>query len=677
MKYKFMNQFFKPFSIFYILFMISIFIVSDLKSESVFRINNLDISNEISSRESGNWEVTSEKIDPKEYYQKWKEGIETVKDWKPYTIPGNLADTYPTPFPKGFTVFIKKEIVLPKDWKATHISLLIQRIWDRDRTYFNGEKIGGLGRFDSDTVEASYLFRIYDIPNEVLQKGEKNLILIEVQNYLDFKMGILVDNIEIGPSSVIYQDYQNTENLKFSVYTIYLTFSILFFFVFNFQRDKLEYLFFGLFNLLFALYQFTLSQKYTDFNIPYILIWHLPYYLLPFVFVTFSHFLLRYFNFKYSLFHKLLDGIIFILTLYILYYRDISTNIIVWSRLHIIVYILYLFLCLYFIFIRSREKNSDAKLMLISFSLLIPSVLIDFLINLGIVHLPFITSPFFFFLFNSSLAVILTSNIEKMRKNIEDLNLNLENKVLQRTQELHKSLQNIQKLKATEDNLHFIIGVNLKETVNDLRDYAEILLQLEFIDSDVRQNVINGVYANSEELYLTLENLISWTKIQSGDLEAQIVMISLSELFQKSIGNFKDKSIRKELNLKIDIGEVQINSDPKLLSFILRKIFYNALEFTPEKGSITISAFIDGKELIIQCEDNGVGIEKTRIQKLENEIEFDSNDDFITNKSTGLGMKICNRYIKILKGSLKIESELGRGTKITIRLPNSVSEIST
>ena len=194
--------------------------------------------------------------------------------------------------------------------------------------------------------------------------------------------------------------------------------------------------------------------------------------------------------------------------------------------------------------------------MLISFSLLIPSVLIDFLINLGIVQFPFITSPFFFFLFNSSLAVILTSNIEKMRKNIEDLNLNLENKVLQRTQELHKSLQNIQKLKATEDNLHFIIGVNLKETVNDLRDYAEILLQLEFIDSDVRQNVINGVYANSEELYLTLENLISWTKLQSGDLEVQIVMISLSELFQKSIGNFKDKSIRKELNLKIVSHEV-------------------------------------------------------------------------------------------------------------------------
>jgi hypothetical protein len=47
-------------------------------------------------------------------------------------------------------------------------------------------------------------------------------------------------------------------------------------------------------------------------------------------------------------------------------------------------------------------------------------------------------------IFDSSLAVILTNNIEKMRKNIEDLNLNLENKVLQRTQELHKSLQNIQ-----------------------------------------------------------------------------------------------------------------------------------------------------------------------------------------------------------------------------------------
>ena len=81
---------------------------------------------------------------------------------------------------------------------------------------------------------------------------------------------------------------------------------------------------------------------------------------------------------------------------------------------------------------------------------------------------------------------------------------------------------------------------------------------------------------------------------------------------------------------------------------------------------------IDGNELLILCEDNGSGIEKERIPKLENEIEFESSDDFITNKSTGLGMKICNRYIKMLKGSIKIESEFGRGTKITIRLPNSI-----
>jgi signal transduction histidine kinase len=672
MKYKFINLFFKSISMFYFLLFFCLITSIEIKSESVFTIENMDISNEISSPRSGNWEVTTEKIDPKEYYNKWKEGNEPKIDWKPYFVPGNLSDIYPTPFPKGFTVFIKKEIVLPKDWNSTHISLFIQRIWDRDRTYFNGEKIGGLGRFGSDTVEASYLFRIYDIPNEVLQKGEKNLILIEVQNYLDFKMGILVDNIEIGPSSIIYQDYQNTENLKFSMYTIYFTFSILFFFVYSFQRENLEYLFFGLFNLLFAIYQFTLSQKYTDFDIPYIFIWHLVYYLLPFVFLTFSHFLLRYFHFKYSLFHKFLDGAIFILTLYILYKREISISIIVWSRVHIIIYILYLILCLYYLVIRFRENNSDAKLMLYSFLILIPAVLTDFMINLGIIQLPFIISPFFFFLFDTSLAIVLTNNIEKMRKNIEDLNSNLENKVLQRTQELHQSLQNIQKLKATEDNLHFIIGVSLKETVNDLRDYTNILLQLEFVESEDRQSVINAIYANSEELYLTLENLISWTRIQSEELTFQISSISIRELFLKSIGNLKDKSIRKQINLKIDISELQINTDPDLLTFILRKIFSNALEFTPENGSITFSSIINGKDLYIICEDNGNGIEKERVHKLENEIEFESSDDYISIKSTGLGMKICNRYIKMLKGSLKIESELGRGTKVTIRLPNSV-----
>jgi two-component system phosphate regulon sensor histidine kinase PhoR len=202
--------------------------------------------------------------------------------------------------------------------------------------------------------------------------------------------------------------------------------------------------------------------------------------------------------------------------------------------------------------------------------------------------------------------------------------------------------------------------------------FDKLLFQLEFIDSEDRQSIINGVYANSEELYLTLENLISWTKLQSDDIKIQISSISLRELFLKSIGNLKEKSNRKQINIKINISEIQINTDPELLSFVLRKIFSNALEFTPENGNITFSAVIKGKELEIICEDSGTGIEKNRIPKLENEIEFESSDDFITNKSTGLGMKICNRYIKMLRGSLKIESEIGKGTKIAIRLPNAV-----
>ncbi len=672
MKYIFLNHLFKTVFIFYILLFTSLGLVGELKSESIFQINNLDISNEISSRESGNWEVTSEKIDPREYYQKWKEGIETVKDWKPYYIPGNLADIYPTPLPKGFTVFIKKEIVLPKDWNATHISLLIQRIWDRDRTYINGVKIGGIGKFDSETLEGAFLFRIYDVPNEVLRKGEKNLILIEVQNYFDFKMGILVDNIEIGPSSIIYQDFQNTENLKFSIYTIYFTFSILFFFVYSFQKEKLEYLFFGLFNLTFGFYQLNISQKYSDLNIPSFYLWHLPFYIVPLIFLTFSHFLMRYYDFKYSLYHKFIDGSVLIVSLYLLYKRDMSINMMIWSTVHISLYVLYLILSFYYIIKRFLEHSTDAKLMLYSFLLLIPAIVTDILINFGVVHLPFIVSPFFFLLFDSSLAVILTNNIEKMRKNIEDLNLNLENKVLQRTQELHKSLQDIQKLKATEDNLHFVIGVNLKENVNDLRENTELLLQLEFIESEDKQNVVNSIHSNSEELFLTLENLISWTKLQSNEINVNFSTVSIRDIFLKSIGNLKEKGIRKNITLKIDISEVQVNTDPELLSFILRKIFSNALEFTPENGSITFSSVISGKDLIIICEDNGIGIENKRRVKLENEIEFESSDDYSSNKSTGLGMKICNRFIKILKGSLKIESEIEKGTRVIIRLPNSV-----
>ena len=100
-----------------------LFSFNSLFSESVFQINNLDISNNLNSKLAGDWQVSSEKIDAKEYFANWEKGFELVSDWKNYTIPGNLSTVYSVPFPKNFKVFLKKEIILPNNWSSSHFSI--------------------------------------------------------------------------------------------------------------------------------------------------------------------------------------------------------------------------------------------------------------------------------------------------------------------------------------------------------------------------------------------------------------------------------------------------------------------------------------------------------------------------------------------------------------------------
>jgi signal transduction histidine kinase len=634
---------------------------------SIFQIQNIDIMNSLNSSNSGDWEVTDEELNPTDYYKKWVEGFEDTIYWKSYSVPGNISLLYPKHKKVGFKVFIKKEFTLPKDGPTKHISLYIRRISDRDRTYLNGVLIGKTGEFDTLSPQAPYFSRLYDIPNEILRKGDKNLILIEVQNYFENQIGIINADNEIGPSSEIYSLFENRENSKLFFSIIYFIISFTFLFLYYFRKDQLEYLFYALFNLSFAFFQFNLSDVISRYGIPQQFTWYATYISIQFSFVFMTQFVQRYFKFNYSYFQKLLDFISFIIIVSILLKQDLNFNVFIWLRIQIPLGLIYILTFLYFILKRLTQHDRDARFMLISLSLVVPVILNDFLINYGFVKIPQILSPIFILFFDGSLAIILSLNIEKMKREILDLNQNLEKKVLQRTDELNESLLKVQKLKVSEDYLHYLIGINLSNSVNEIQKLSELLVQLEFIGEEERLNVVSKINHNTNELSLTLENLIAWTKLNTNQLDVSIAKFQIKDIFTQKIGIVKELAASRKVNLKFEIQDKEITSDLEILSFIIRKIITNAIEFSNENGNVLIKIQIIDSMLVFICKDEGKGMDIEKAKKLETDIELDSLDQNKIN--TGLGLKITNRYIKKLNGKLKIISEIGKGTEVVLNTP--------
>jgi signal transduction histidine kinase len=152
------------------------------------------------------------------------------------------------------------------------------------------------------------------------------------------------------------------------------------------------------------------------------------------------------------------------------------------------------------------------------------------------------------------------------------------------------------------------------------------------------------------------------------------------ELLDNLVKTFLLKTSQKEFSLYINIDENlphQLIGDPYRLNQILVNLINNAIKFT-EKGGITFGVDILNIEensihIAFKISDTGIGIAPSKIETIFESFTQESN--VITRKygGTGLGLTISKRLIELQQGKIKVESELGVGSRFIIDLPFGIS----
>jgi signal transduction histidine kinase len=123
---------------------------------------------------------------------------------------------------------------------------------------------------------------------------------------------------------------------------------------------------------------------------------------------------------------------------------------------------------------------------------------------------------------------------------------------------------------------------------------------------------------------------------------------------------------------------LKVLANREMLSFVLRNLLYNALKFTPEGGTVSMSAVYKGNgHCYIMVEDSGVGMSPYMIDQIL-QGKGVSRPGTRGERGTGLGLALCHEFVKLMNGSMQIESEEGEGTRVLIRLPLHVeSEVES
>jgi PAS domain S-box-containing protein len=238
---------------------------------------------------------------------------------------------------------------------------------------------------------------------------------------------------------------------------------------------------------------------------------------------------------------------------------------------------------------------------------------------------------------------------------------------------LEKYSQELKELNAGKDKLFSIIAHDLKSPFNPLLGISELIVNnFESLSPQEIKSFNAQIYNSLKNEYELLENLLNWSRLETGQLNFTLEKINLFEKTENVINLLSGNAKLKDITLYNNTGtDVFVLADPNMLHSVLQNLIANSIKFTNKLGLIKIySAAADNDIIKITVSDNGIGMTNDHINSLFGSSESSTKGTY-NEKGTGLGLIICKGMVEKHGGTLYVESEVGNGTNISFTLPKA------
>jgi len=265
---------------------------------------------------------------------------------------------------------------------------------------------------------------------------------------------------------------------------------------------------------------------------------------------------------------------------------------------------------------------------------------------------------------------------------IKQLNLDLENRVRQRTKDLEevtrKALQAQQQSElANRAKSEFLANMSheLRTPLNSIIGFTERLKdKLKNDLSERHMDALMTIGRNGKHLLSLINDVLDMSKIEAGKMNIYKESVSPASLLRDALSQIEPLATEKKLELIRDISPTlgTMNIDPKRFHQIMLNLLSNAIKFT-ENGSVTVSAHKVDKGglagVAFSIIDTGVGFKPEEKQQLFEKFTQLDNTLSRTVQGTGLGLSLIKELTQLHGGHINVESELGQGSCFTIWLP--------
>ena len=248
--------------------------------------------------------------------------------------------------------------------------------------------------------------------------------------------------------------------------------------------------------------------------------------------------------------------------------------------------------------------------------------------------------------------------------------------ILARLDELNTALaQQVEALRLSDQfKSDFVSSVSheLRTPLASILGYTDILVNGEVGEMTPDQaEFLDIIDQNARRLLTLINDLLTLSGLESGRMVIRPEPVDLRELVRANVHMHAPAVVahRQQLDVRVPDEPVTAVVDADRISQVLSNLVSNAIKFTPDEGSLRIELAVDGRDAVLHVGDSGIGISEADRERLFERFFRAGNAVEQAIPGTGLGLAICKGIVDAHAGHLWLESALGEGTTVTVRLP--------
>ena len=268
----------------------------------------------------------------------------------------------------------------------------------------------------------------------------------------------------------------------------------------------------------------------------------------------------------------------------------------------------------------------------------------------------------------------ITQTNDIAQKDLKIQNKNLEQLVDNRTAELLLANSELSRVMRSKDDFLSAMSHELRTPLNAVLGLSESLAEGVYGDMNAKQvQSINTIAESGHHLLSLINDLLDLAKIGAGKMELELNNANVEDVCQASLRFILEQAQKKNLKitLAMDNKSVMLVVDERRLKQILVNLLSNAVKFTPDGGSVTLETKCDleSESLMFSVRDTGIGIATEDLKRLFS--PFTQLDSKLSRlyAGTGLGLTLVLKLVELHGGSVAVESEIGKGSCFTVRIP--------